>query len=32
MLKKFSLDKIGGTKNALFFFRELQLQHSFIFS
>ena len=25
MLKKFPSDKINGTKNALFFFRELQL-------
>ena len=25
MLKKFPLDRINGTKNALIFFRELQL-------
>ena len=30
MLKKNRSDKINGTKNALFFFRELQLQVLFL--
>ena len=32
MLKKFSLDKINGTKNALFFLLRAPTHHSFTFN
>ena len=32
MLKRFPLDKISGTKNALFFLSRAPIHHSFIFN
>ena len=32
MLKKFPLEKINGTKNALFFLLQATTQHSFTFN